>query len=540
MYADFETVAGPSGTDQGHASGERALAGTCANSETAARPSGIAQCLVSKGRRAPDAGTCANFEGAARPSGTARSLVFQGAPGTGAARKKIGTCVDFETAARPSGTDWGMMDPATKLPLSSPVSPSEPPSGIRFRAGRVAPGAPTLAHTLRECAPGEDTEGSDVAGFDERRFIEFVKAQTRPKRVEHYARALRVPSDRAEDILQSSLEKLLPLRAEIESATWEPWLWNAMRLRSLDYFRSVRRARRHEARITLLLRDWQSCASPEAALYQRECERELSALLDNLAPERREVVSLYLIDGLSMKDVAASLGIPFDTAKNRWRLAAIDMAGAWERGRAKERSKSAIAALLALVAIWVAFWRRLAHGAQRRRGPLLACAACAFVFATHEEPARAALSPEAAAVIVAAPGAPGAPGAPAAPDHLDAPPAEIHGVRPSDGEARAVGLPETSTVQARAPGSAVALAPSGHAAGQQVAATPQPPGAPGPSPRNALRIDAAHKHLAGVTELRQQGRIDGARKLLRLYRQVYRPDPLPQEHALVAASLATP
>lgn len=405
-----------------------------------------------------------------------------------------------------------MTDPATKLPLPAPASPSEPPSGIRLRAGRV----------------------------DERGFTEFVKAQSQPKRLEHYARALRVPLDRAEDLMQSSLEKLLPFRAEIESARWERWLWNAMRLRSLHYFRSVRGARKHETGVGLHLQECQSCASPEAALYQQECQRELSALLDKLAPERREVVSLYLIDELPMEEVATTLGIPLNTAKKRWRLAAIDMAGAWERDRAKERSRLAIASLLALVALCVAFWRRLAHGAQRRRGPLLACAACAFVFATHEEPARAALSPETAAVIVAAPGALGAPASPAAPDHLEAPPAEIGGQRPSDGDARPVGLPEASTVRDRAPGSALPVAPAGHVAGHQVAATPQPPGAPGPSSRHALRIDAAHKHLAGVTELRRQGRLDGARKLLRLYRQVYQPDPLPQEHALVAASLATP
>ncbi len=429
--------------------------------------------------------------------------------------EKIGTCADFETAERSSGTVRGMMDPVSKQPPSSVACPSEPPSGIRLRT-------PIFPHTPPADGPPRGVERcTDGGDFYERQFIAFVKVQI--NRVPEHARALRIPEDRAEDILQRSLEKLFPHRAEIESSRWESWLRSAMRLRSLDHFRGVRRARKYEQNITSLLQDWQSCGSPEVDLYQRECARELLALLDRLTPERREVVCLYLIDDLSMEDVAERLGIPFDTAKNRWRLAALDMGIQWERDRARERSNMIIAALMALGAFFLAFWRRIGGSVSRGGRPLLACAACALAFTTHAESEGSEARRESASAIAA---------------NVGDVQAQADASRGDGGSTQRFasdggGQPPA---EARPSPSANTSVASGSPGG----AAPARNEAPRAKGRAALEVDAAHKYLASITELRNRGNIAAARKLLSLYRLSFPQDPLPQEHARVAASLATP
>lgn len=422
------------------------------------------------------------------------------------------------------------MDLAGKIPPAAPL-PAEPPSGVRRRgpAGAPAGHEPSAGHL----AP--------VPASVERAFTEFVKAQV--KRTPAYARRLRIPVDRAEDIRQRSLAKLFPLIAEIAPEKWEAWLWDAMRLRTLHYFRGVRRARRHAPEVLLLLQSWQSRTPPDVDVHQRECARELLALLDALTPVRREVVCLHLIDDLSLKDVAATLGIPEDTAWSHWRRAALDMADAWERRRAKDRSNVLIAAFFAASAAVVAFWRRLfgrrAAGTSPRPGRgLLACAACVLLVVAHEEPGRPVSRderPGPVAVLVPpsspdgdeppAPAVPAAPIAPAAPKEHEstAPAVPVDPAR----HARAAAVPPSRAV------------PRGAASAQRTAEGERDR-RDGVVPSTADHKAAAHRYLKHVAQLRQQGRRDAARNLLTLYRLSFPDDPLPVEHASLAAALATP
>ncbi len=157
-----------------------------------------------------------------------------------------------------------------------------------------------------------------------------------------------------------------------------------------SYSRTLRRARKYESAITYEIYEGRPVPSPEAELHLQHCETELLRLIDLLRPERRDVVKLYLLDELPMRDVAVQLGIPEDTAKNRWRLAQADMGRAFRRERAKERFLALVAAF---IAFFVALWARLVGRGSRRVGPLLACAALALVVVSHDGgPALAAAS----------------------------------------------------------------------------------------------------------------------------------------------------
>ena len=58
-------------------------------------------------------------------------------------------------------------------------------------------------------------------------------------------------------------------------------------------------------------------ARPDAYLERREAAR----LLDTLPAEQREALVLHHVLGMSVPEVAEALGVPFDTAKSRLRLA---------------------------------------------------------------------------------------------------------------------------------------------------------------------------------------------------------------------------
>ncbi len=239
-------------------------------------------------------------------------------------RKKT-TSVDFGPEWTLSGTSKGEMNLAPTLHESSArPSASDPPSGVRLR---------------RES--------------DEPAFRNFVADQH--DRVRAWARVLHVSTHDAEEIVQEAVLCLWLHRTEVRETGWPSWLLNAMVLRGRMHARSKHRAQKHETVYALDFTSEANWGSPESNVGAREVERELQSLVDRLRRERRAVVQRYLLDEVPMEQVAAELGIDFEAAKKRWRLAQADMRAAYSRDRAKERFKVAIAAI---VAFFAAFWAR--------------------------------------------------------------------------------------------------------------------------------------------------------------------------------------
>lgn len=261
---------------------------------------------------------------------------------------------------------------ATTPALEDPSASDEPPSGIRV-------------------------SGQEDDVFDEEAFRAFATRQTAARSVRRCARALHVPEDVAADTTQEALLSLWRASSrEDRDAALGRMVHKTMLRCAYSYSRARSRARKYGATIVHQLIEQQTSVTPEAELHLQQCERESLRLVERLRPERRDVVKLYLLDERPMKEVAAQLAIPEDTAKNRWRLAQADMGRAFRRERAKER-------FLALAAVFVVFftclWARLVgRRRSRRAGPILACAALTLVV-SHRGERASTVSMAAAAEI---------------------------------------------------------------------------------------------------------------------------------------------
>jgi RNA polymerase sigma-70 factor (ECF subfamily) len=190
--------------------------------------------------------------------------------------------------------------------------------------------------------------------FDAAAFAAFATVQI--KRVKAWARVFDVPEHIAEDLLQDALICLWQHREIVAASKWPAWMWKATLVRKGRHLRKQSRLRAREGLFAaeLLTESLLRC-SPEAAMCQQQDERELLGLVDRLQPCRREVVQLYLLEEQPMDVVAATLGVPLDTAKTRWKLGLRDLRAEYLRAEAKRRflfMKARVAAVVVVVAAW--------------------------------------------------------------------------------------------------------------------------------------------------------------------------------------------
>ncbi|MGW0890482.1 sigma-70 family RNA polymerase sigma factor [Saccharopolyspora gloriosae] len=99
------------------------------------------------------------------------------------------------------------------------------------------------------------------------------------------------------------------------------WLWTIASRRLVDAFR--RRAR-HAAPPPAAAEPPSSPAAEEVAL-EGAVSGELGGALNRLAPELRQVLQAMVLDGLSVRETSALLGLPEGTVKTRARRARIAM-----------------------------------------------------------------------------------------------------------------------------------------------------------------------------------------------------------------------
>ena len=142
---------------------------------------------------------------------------------------------------------------------------------------------------------------ASLAG-DEQAYADFLRRAATLVRafVRHRTRGGGVD---AEDVVQETL-----LALHLKRHTWSqdrpvaPWLYAIARYKLIDAFR--RRGRRMEVDIGDFADD---LAAPEEEAQIRE--RDLSRVLDTLAPGQRSVVSSISVDGRSIGETAAALGM---------------------------------------------------------------------------------------------------------------------------------------------------------------------------------------------------------------------------------------
>jgi RNA polymerase sigma-70 factor (ECF subfamily) len=133
----------------------------------------------------------------------------------------------------------------------------------------------------------------------------------------HYIVGIVRSETEAKDLLQELFLKLqhqgLP-SVESECA----WLTRLAHNLTLDWLRRHRTRRNAEERSASEPRSiFQSEADPDTAEFARRVERAL----DELPPEQRSVAHLKLWQGLTFEEIAATQGIPLNTAASRYRYA---------------------------------------------------------------------------------------------------------------------------------------------------------------------------------------------------------------------------
>jgi RNA polymerase sigma-70 factor, ECF subfamily len=146
--------------------------------------------------------------------------------------------------------------------------------------------------------------------LSERAFEAVVEKYYRPLCVfaESYVRA----PDVAEEIVQDVLLWLWRRRQEVQPAALLPYVYTAVRHRSLNVVRGQRRVDRWTTSSSVDLRVagiGQPAPGPEEAVVRQEASDELWRAIERLPTRRREVVVLRWLNDLSYAEIAEITGL---------------------------------------------------------------------------------------------------------------------------------------------------------------------------------------------------------------------------------------
>lgn len=132
-------------------------------------------------------------------------------------------------------------------------------------------------------------------------------------RLRRYAVALTRDSDVADDLVQSCLERALTkLHLFQAGSDMRAWMFTIMHNLHINILRKGARTG-----VTVPLEDTDNLPSAPPAQDGRLALRDLNEALGRLAEEKREVVLLIGLEGMSYKETAEILGVPVGTVMSR-------------------------------------------------------------------------------------------------------------------------------------------------------------------------------------------------------------------------------
>jgi len=151
-------------------------------------------------------------------------------------------------------------------------------------------------------------QGGDAQAFSE------LFSRWHP-RITRHARRLLDTDDEAGDAAQDAWLSIVGgLRRLEDPAAFRRWAYRITTRRCADRIRKTQRTRRSEA----------DAATPErvpAPPHDGDEIDQLRVAIRTLPTERRLVLSLFYVDGLTVAEIASALEIPTGTVKSRLRLA---------------------------------------------------------------------------------------------------------------------------------------------------------------------------------------------------------------------------
>ena len=131
-------------------------------------------------------------------------------------------------------------------------------------------------------------------------------------RLRRFARVITRNVADADDLVQVAVEKALA-----RAAQWRPgsrldnWMFGIMKNAWIDEIRSRRRRERVHAP------EEAGAKVGDASAASRDIALSVQAAMARLPEEQRMAIALVLVEGLSYKDAAESLGIPMGTLTSR-------------------------------------------------------------------------------------------------------------------------------------------------------------------------------------------------------------------------------
>lgn len=131
-------------------------------------------------------------------------------------------------------------------------------------------------------------------------------------RLRRFARVITRNVHDADDLVQVSVEKALA-----RAAQWRPgskldsWMFGIMKNAWIDEIRARRRRERVHAP------EEAGLSVGDASAAARDIALSIRAAMSRLPEEQRMAIALVLVEGLSYKDAAESLGIPMGTLTSR-------------------------------------------------------------------------------------------------------------------------------------------------------------------------------------------------------------------------------
>lgn len=132
--------------------------------------------------------------------------------------------------------------------------------------------------------------------------------------------------------IQHGLSTFQPSGPLAPEAALRGWIYGICERQAASYRRAEARRARVVCSATEVTEHTPGTDStPEERLLKGEDARFLGLALATLEPSRRSVVVAYELEGVSMRALAAQLGIPLNSAWNSLRLGRQDLRAAWRR-----------------------------------------------------------------------------------------------------------------------------------------------------------------------------------------------------------------
>ncbi len=130
--------------------------------------------------------------------------------------------------------------------------------------------------------------------------------------VRRYAYSLTGSMADADDLLQSTVERVLK-KPPPEGVALSAWLFRVCRNLWVDEYRA-RQTREKHAHDPVVHAEG---VEPEGALDAHLALDEVDEAMSKLSDDQRELIGLVAVEGLSYKEIAATLSIPMGTVMSR-------------------------------------------------------------------------------------------------------------------------------------------------------------------------------------------------------------------------------